>query len=86
MPRSLPITTRLLGLAVVVSFAAACATYPPIAGAQGDAGTNIPVLVMGEDEDPNSVKRSSDIFKRVLAELQGALKDVERARVLAEPP
>ena len=30
-----------------------------------NVGTNIPVLVMGEDEDPNTVKRSSDIFKRV---------------------
>ena len=74
MSRSLPSTAKLLGLAAVVSFATACATYPPIASAQGNAGTNIPVLVMGEDEDPNSVKRSSDIFKRVIAELQGAMQ------------
>ena len=39
-----------------------------------NVGTNIPVLVMGEDEDPNSVKRSSDIFKRVNAELKGAMQ------------
>ena len=74
MSRSLPSTAKLLGLAAVVSFATACATYPPVANAQGNAGTNIPVLVMGEDEDPNSVKRSSDIFKRVIAELQGAMQ------------
>ena len=67
-------TVRLLGLAAVASFATACAAYPPIAGAQGNVGTNIPVLVMGEDEDPTTVKRSSDIFKRVIAELQGAMQ------------
>lgn len=39
-----------------------------------NVGTNIPVLVMGEDEDPNTVKRSSDIFKRVNAELKGAMQ------------
>jgi len=33
----------------------------------------IPVLVAGEDEDPTSVKRSSDIFKRVLAELKAGM-------------
>ena len=64
----------LLGLAAVVSFATACATVPPAASAQGNVGTNIPVLVMSEDEDPNTVKRSSDIFKRVIAELQGAMQ------------
>lgn len=31
---------------------------------------DIPILVVGEDEDKTSVKRSSDIFKRVLSELK----------------
>ena len=74
MSQPLPSTARLLGLAAVVSFATACATVPPTASAQGNVGTNIPVLVMSEDEDPNTVKRSSDIFKRVIAELQGAMQ------------
>ena len=74
MKQSLPSTFRLFSLAIAVSFATACATYTPVAGAQGNVGTNIPVLVMGEDEDPTTVKRSSDIFKRVIAELQGSMQ------------
>ena len=74
MQHSLPSTVRLLGLTTMVFFATACATYTPAAGAQGNVGTNIPVLVMGEDEDPETVKRSSDIFKRVIAELRGAMQ------------
>ncbi len=35
--------------------------------------TKIPVLVMGEDSDPTSVKRSSDIYKRVLAGLKESM-------------
>ncbi|MBF0419476.1 MAG: hypothetical protein HQL78_04855 [Magnetococcales bacterium] len=33
-------------------------------------GTGIPVLVMGEDADPKTISRSSNIFKRVLGELK----------------
>lgn len=36
--------------------------------------SNIPVLVVSEDEDPTTVVRSSDIFKRVLAELRGSMQ------------
>ena len=43
------------------------------APASAQTGTNIRVLVMGEDSDPASVKRSSDIFKRVLAEMKGSM-------------
>ena len=75
MKQSQPSTVRLLGLAIVMTFATACATYPPLVGAQGNVGTNIPVLVMGEDEDPRSVRRSSDIYKRVLAELKGTMQE-----------
>jgi hypothetical protein len=74
MPQSLHSTAKLLSLAAAVSFATACATVPPAASAQGNVATNIPVLVMSEDSDPNSVKRSSTIFKRVIAELQGAMQ------------
>ncbi len=40
----------------------------------GNAATNIPVLVVIEDEDKNSVVRSSDMFKRVVAELRIAMQ------------
>jgi len=67
------ISTRLSFKPVVVAALAllvtACSSLPA-----GAAGTNIPVLVVGADEDPNSVKRSSDIFKRVIAELSGAMQ------------
>ena len=33
-------------------------------------GSDIPILVMGEDSDPKSVRRSSDIFRRVISSLQ----------------
>ena len=74
MPKSLPVTAKLSGLAVVMLFATACATTPTGAIAQAHAGSNIPVLVASEDEDPNTVKRSSDIFKRVIAELQDSME------------
>ena len=74
MPQSSPLSARLLGLAVIVSFAAACATMPPPASAQGNVATNIPVLVMSEDQNPHTVKRSSNIFKRVIAELQESMQ------------
>ena len=74
MPQSFPLSARLLGLAVIASFAAACATMPPPASAQGNVATNIPVLVMSEDENPDTVKRSSNIFKRVIAELQESMQ------------
>ena len=44
------------------------------ADASRNVGTNIPVLVMSEDSDPTTVKRSSDIFKRVIAELKGSMQ------------
>lgn len=76
MSISFPFPFKPAGLMALAFLAAGCAAsaYPPTAGAQSNAGTNIPVLVMGEDEDPNSVKRSSDIFKRVIAELAGSMQ------------
>ena len=52
--------------------AAACIVPATVVHAQQTL--NIPVLVMGEDEDPNTVVRSSDIFKRVIAELRGSMQ------------
>lgn len=58
----------LLGSVFLIS----CASVPSPSMAQ--SGTGIRVLVMGEDSDPRSVSRSSDIFKRVLAELKGSMQ------------
>ena len=60
-----------LPLTVVLAFTSSAAFA---ADAARNVGTNIPVLVMSEDEDPTTVKRSSDIFKRVIAELRGAMQ------------
>ena len=65
---------NLLALSTMLIVSTACTTLAPSAGAQSNVGTNIPILVMSEDEDPTTVKRSSDIFKRVIAELQGAMQ------------
>ncbi len=56
----------LLGAAALLSFASA----PGMA----QSGTGLRVLVMGEDSDPRSVIRTSDIFKRVLAELKNGMQ------------
>jgi len=47
-------------------FLISCAALPVPVNAQ----TDVPVLVLGEDSDKRSVKRSSDIFRRVMAQLQ----------------
>lgn len=60
----------LLGLGIVAMAGGLFAAPTP---ADAQTGTNIRVLVMGEDSDPSSVKRSSDIYKRVLAELKGSM-------------
>ncbi|MBL6929459.1 MAG: hypothetical protein ISR44_09840 [Rhodospirillales bacterium] len=45
-----------------------CVTAPTPSLAQ--QGTDIPVIVMGEDSDPMSVARTSDIFRRVISQIQ----------------
>jgi hypothetical protein len=41
--------------------------------AQAQTNSNIRVMVMGEDSDRNTVPRTSDVFKRVLAELKESM-------------
>ena len=74
MTPSRPFPGKVLGLAAALFLTTACATFPPAAAAQGNVGTNIPVLVVSEDEDPITLKRSSDIVKHVIAELQDAMQ------------
>ena len=62
---------RTSRFAVAVLIALAC-TVP--AALVHDQAVNVPVLVMSEDEDPTTVKRSSDIFKRVIAELRSSMQ------------
>ena len=68
-------------LRTALCFAAACTLVAACAHASGSTesasdttGVGIPVLVVSEDEDPQSVIRSSDIFKRVIAELRVAMQ------------
>ena len=42
----------------------------PIPSLAAPSGTGIPVLVMGEDADPRTISRGSNIFKRVLGEMK----------------
>ena len=70
-------STLAPALAVAAICGIAAAAFGNAANAQTTEtrpSTNIPVLVMGEDSDPTTVKRSSDIFKRVLAELKGSMQ------------
>ena len=67
--RSPRIRTSRFAFAVLIALA--CAVPAALVPAQA---VNVPVLVMSEDEDPNTVKRSSDIFKRVIAELRSSMQ------------
>lgn len=58
------------------AFLVATGTLVLIAGvmvpsaSRAQMGTDIPVIVMGEDSDPMSVARTSDIFRRVISMIQ----------------
>lgn len=58
------------------TFLMATGTLALIAGvivpsaSRAQMGTDIPIIVMGEDSDPMSVARSSDIFRRVISMIQ----------------
>ena len=73
----MPILDRLAPRRAAVIPAAVLALGGLLAGAPVAAQTqynDVPVLVVGEDEDKTTVKRSSDIFKRVIAELTHGMK------------
>ena len=74
MLRSLPFCSRIFGLAAAMSFTATCVAAPSVADAETSALTNTPVLVISDDEDPDSVRRSSAIVKRIIAELRKSLE------------
>jgi hypothetical protein len=57
--------------ALAMAIGLSACTHPTVAQTQYN---DVPVLVVGEDEDRTSVKRSSDIFKRVLAQLKHSMK------------
>jgi hypothetical protein len=38
-------------------------------GAIAQSGEGIPIMILGEDSDPKSIPRSSDIVRRVMLEL-----------------
>ena len=63
-------TSRLIALCMAITWAL---TATPVV-ADDTVGANIPVLVVAEDQDPATVIRSSDIHRRVVAELKGALQ------------
>jgi len=54
--------TGLLGAVILT----ACSSVDTFA----QSGEGIPIMVLGEDSDPKSVPRSSDIFRRVIIELK----------------
>ena len=65
---------RLRSVAVATVPALAIALSACTASVAQTQYSDVPVLVVGEDEDTTTVKRSSDIFKRVLAELKHGMK------------
>lgn len=48
------------------------AAFPTIASAEP-----VRIIVMGEDSDPNTIRRSNDIYKRVIAELRRPLRKAD---------
>lgn len=61
--------TKSFALCLMLVSIIGCAT-----AATAPSGRGIPIVVMSEDSDPNSVKRSSDIFRRVITELQDMMQ------------
>lgn len=60
---------RLFTISAILIGITGCSTI-----AEAQSGRGIPIVVMSEDSDPNSVKRSSDIFRRVITELQDQMQ------------
>lgn len=69
---SLKSRTRFFAVPVLaMAIGLSACSHPGVAQTQYN---DVPVLVVGEDEDRTSVRRSSDIFKRVLAQLKHSMK------------
>jgi hypothetical protein len=65
--------TRTIACLGIGFLATACATAHGSSPAHAQSRNNIPVIVMPEDSDPRTVRRSSDINKRVMAELKQSM-------------
>lgn len=74
MKRTLQNMKRGVLVAATLGVAAITLSAAPQAALAQQHSSKIPVIVMGEDSDPASVKRSSDIFKRVLAAMKGSMQ------------
>lgn len=61
--------SRLFILSAIMISIIGCSTV-----AEKQSRRGIPIVVMAEDSDPNSVKRSSDIFRSLITELQGQMQ------------
>ena len=64
-----PAGLRFLATAVLAALTLAASTTAVAQKRYHD----VPVLVVGEDEDPRTVKRSHEIFRGVIAELKGVM-------------
>ncbi len=77
---AISMTLKRTGALLALAFLGACTvqqggSYYGSGGGWGPStGTGIRVLVMGEDSDPRTVPRRSDIFKRVLAEMKESVR------------
>ena len=57
---------RVVGFVAVSVMMASCAS----SHSKTPSGDGIPIMILGEDSDPSSIPRSSDIFRRVINELK----------------
>ena len=74
---------RVLRFAVVLTLAHVCAAYPGVVAAQGNVNAGTRLLVMIEDENPNSIARTSPMAQGAIQELR---QELERSgfRVITE--
>ena len=66
---NLPGNLRLVGAVILAALVLATSASALAQTRYSD----VPVLVVGEDEDPQTVSRSHEIFQRVIAELKGVM-------------
>ncbi len=70
---TLTLTSKTLKYAALSTLAILAGGFFSTGQAVAQSNDNIRVLIMGEDSDRNSVRRTSDIFKRVIAELKDGM-------------